>query len=95
MIIVNMCSGDKYCGRFQLTRTGNNIVWLYIIGTSLEIKQRSYLSLQKNITNLKGSCASSGDSYLYLDFEESDLDNMYNEYKNDYSTKNLIGYHAW
>ena len=68
-IIVNVYGDNKYFGRFKLTRT-DKIVWEYMLGTALEIRNPAYPSLQKDIMRTHHS----NDYQTYLDFEIADLD---------------------
>lgn len=74
MIIVNVYSEGKYKGRYQLERDGDEIVWLYILGTwnyNDNNPPGDYLSLHLNLEDRR-----TGNNYLKLKFEESDLDRI-------------------
>lgn len=72
-IIVNVYRERFYYGRFKLTRIDQGLVWLYILGSSLEPTNNAFLSLKRKFVLIEQD---SNYSHTYFYFEEADLDTI-------------------
>lgn len=73
-IIINVYSGHSglYYGKFTLTRIDKGLVWLYILGSSLEKVDNAYPLLRKIVLIEQDS----NYYHTYFYFEESDLEQI-------------------